>query len=212
MQKILAVIEKDKEREKTIEKFNSKLSSKLSAAATAKSWSDLLPIMKDIYSFLKLNNTYNFDKITNKLLLGKRLAQTLNPECPGGLHEVTLDVYEILLKNIMAQNQNKLMEKLICQLAQYYLGIIGNYNQVGENEFHLKFNQNPISLYVELPEYLEGLCYSNIICGIMRGMLEITGFEVKCEFIKDKMKGDDINDIKITLVKYIEERFIDDEE
>ena len=43
-------------------------------------------------------------------------------------------------------------------------------------------------------------------------MLEITGFEVKCEFIKDKMKGDDINDIKITLVKYIEERFIDDEE
>ena len=109
-------------------------------------------------------------------------------------------------------DQNKLMEKLICQLAQHYLGIIGNYNQVGENEFHLKFNQNPISLYVELPESLEGLCYSNIICGIMRGMLEITGFEVKCEFIKDKMKGDDINDNKITLVKYIEERFIDDEE
>ena len=109
-------------------------------------------------------------------------------------------------------DQNKLMEKLICQLAQHYLGIIGNYNQVGENEFHLKFNQNPISLYVELPESLEGLCYSNIICGIMRGMLEITGFEVKCEFIKDEMKGDDINDIKITLVKYIEERFIDDEE
>ena len=109
-------------------------------------------------------------------------------------------------------DQNKLMEKLICQLAQHYLGIIGNYNQVGEKEFHLKFNQNPISLYVELPESLEGLCYSNIICGIMRGMLEITGFEVKCEFIKDKMKGDDINDIKITLVKYIEERFIDDEE
>ena len=109
-------------------------------------------------------------------------------------------------------DQNKLMEELICQLAQHYLGIIGNYNQVGENEFHLKFNQNPISLYVELPESLEGLCYSNIICGIMRGMLEITGFEVKCEFIKDKMKGDDINDIKITLVKYIEERFIDDEE
>ena len=91
-------------------------------------------------------------------------------------------------------DQNKLMERLICQLAQHYLGIIGNYNQVGENEFHLKFNQNPISLYVELPESLEGLCYSNIICGIMRGMLEISGFEIKCEFAKDKMKGDDIND------------------
>ena len=116
------------------------------------------------------------------------------------------------IQRVDHSDQNKLMEKLICQLAQYYLGIIGNYNQVGENEFHLKFNQNPISLYVELPEYLEGLCYSNIICGIMRGMLEITGFEVKCELIKDKMKGDDINDIKISLIKYIEERFIDDEE
>ena len=122
------------------------------------------------------------------------------------------DLIDDLQKGFDPSDQNKLMEKLICQLAQYYLGIIGNYNQVGENEFHLKFNQNPISLYVELPEYLEGLCYSNIICGIMRGMLEITGFEVKCELIKDKMKGDDINDIKISLVKYIEERFIDDEE
>ena len=112
MQKLLALTEKEKEKEKTIEKFNSKLSSKLAAAATAKSWSDLLPIMKDIYSFLKINNTYNFDKIVDKLLLGKRLAQSLNPECPGGLHEVTLDVYEILLKNIMTQNNNKLMENL----------------------------------------------------------------------------------------------------
>ena len=116
------------------------------------------------------------------------------------------------IQRVDHSDQNKLMEKLIFQLAQYYLGIIGNYNQTGENEFHLKFPENPISLYVELPDSLEGLCYSNIICGIMRGMLEITGFEVKCELIKDKMKGDDINDIKITLVKYIEERFIDDEE
>ena len=104
----------------------------------------------------------------------------------------------------------KLMEKLICQLAQYYLGIIGTYTQTSEKEFHLKFTENPISLYVELPESLEGLCYSNIICGIMRGMLEISGFEIKCEFAKDKMKGDDINDLKITLVKLIEERFIDE--
>ena len=115
-------------------------------------------------------------------------------------------------QRVDTSDQNKLMEKLICQLAQYYLGIIGNYSQTGEKEFHLIFTENPISLYVELPESLEGLCYSNVICGIMRGMLEICGYEVKCEFVKDKIKGDDNNDMKITLVKYIEERFIDDEE
>ena len=109
-------------------------------------------------------------------------------------------------QRVDTSDQNKLMEKLICQLAQYYLGIIGNYSQTGEKEFHLIFTENPISLYVELPESLEGLCYPNIICGILRGMMEISGFEIQCEFVKDKMKGDDMNDLKITLVKLIEER------
>ena len=122
------------------------------------------------------------------------------------------DLIDDLPRNLDQSDQNKLMEKLITHIAQHYLGIIGNYNQAGEKEFHLKFSQNPISLFVELPESLDGLCYSNIICGTMRGMLEVSGFEVKCEFAKDKMKGDDINDMKIELVKYIEERFIDDEE
>ena len=69
------------------------------------------------------------------------------------------------------------MEKLIIQLAQYYLGILGSFNQVSEKEYHLFFPENPISFYVELPESLDGLC-SNIICGMIRGMLEISGFEI----------------------------------
>ena len=122
------------------------------------------------------------------------------------------DLIDDFQRNLDVSDQNKLMEKLICQLTQYYLGIIGKYNQTSEKEFHLVFPENPISSYVELPESLEGLCYPNIICGILRGMMEISGFEIQCEFAKDKMKGDDINDLKITLVKLIEERFIDDED
>ena len=152
----------------------------------------LVRLTKDIKDISELNT-----KIENiGYNIGKRLVDDL------------IDDFQ----RVDTSDQNKLMEKLICQLAQYYLGIIGNYSQTGEKEFHLIFTENPISLYVELPESLEGLCYSNIICGILRGMLEISGFEIKCELVKDKMKGDDINDLKITLVKYIEERFIDDEE
>jgi len=102
----------EKEKEKTFEKFDKKLTSKLNAAATAKSWSDLLPIMKDMHSFLQLNKDYDFNMITDKLLLGKRLAQGLNPECPSGLHEVTLDVYDILLNNIITKYKDKLMDNL----------------------------------------------------------------------------------------------------
>ena len=55
------------------------------------------------------------------------------------------------------------------------------------------------------------LCYSNIICGIFRGMLEMRGLEIMYELVKNKMKREDVNDLKITLLKIIEERFIDDE-
>ena len=41
-------------------------------------------------------------------------------------------------QRVDTSDQNKLMEKLICQLAQYYLGIIGNYSQTGEKELQKK--------------------------------------------------------------------------
>ena len=103
---------KEKEKEKTFEKLDKKIMNKLNNATTAKSWSDLLPIMKDIFSLLNRNNDYDFHNLSVKKLLAKRLAQALNPECPSGLHEVTLDVYEIILTNIISKHQNKLMENL----------------------------------------------------------------------------------------------------
>ena len=152
----------------------------------------LVRLTKDIKDIKELNT-----KIENiGYEMGKRLLD---------------DLIDDFQKKIDSSN-SKLMEILIKQLAQYYLGIISSLSQVSEKEYHLVFKENPISFYVELPEELNNLCYSNIICGIFRGMLEVSGFEIKCEFVKDKMKGDDVNDLKIELVKIIEERFIDDEE
>ena len=65
------------------------------------------------------------------------------------------DLIDDFQRVIDVSDQNKLMEKLITQLAQFYLGIIGTYNQVSEKEFHLIFPLNPISFYVELPESLK---------------------------------------------------------
>ena len=153
----------------------------------------LVRLTKDIKDINELNK--KIESIGYEM--GKRLVDDLIDDFQRGL-----DV----------SDQNKLMEKLIIQLTQYYLGILGTFNQVSEKEYHLIFPENPISFYVELPESLDGLCYSNIICRMLRGMLETSGFEIQCEFVKDKMKGDELNDLKITLVKYIEERFVDDEE
>ena len=112
--------EKDKEKEK----FEKKLSSILSASTSAKAWSDLLPITREIFTLLdKTKENINFSKLSNKLLLAKRLAQCLNPECPGGVHEVVIDIYYIILHNIVFFNETCLMDNLgiyACGLFPFY--------------------------------------------------------------------------------------------
>ena len=114
----------DKEKEKEKEKLEKKLSSILSSASSAKAWSDLLPITREIYQLLsKTNNDINFSKLSNKLLLAKRLAQCLNPECPSGVHEVVLDIYYLILHNIVFFNETCLMDNLgiyACGLFPFY--------------------------------------------------------------------------------------------
>ena len=91
-------INNDKEKEK----LEKKLSSTLAAASSAKAWSDLLPITRDIYQLLsKTTDIINFSKLSNKLILAKRLAQCLNQECPSGVHEVVIDIYYLILHNIV---------------------------------------------------------------------------------------------------------------
>ena len=50
--------------------------------------------------------------------------------------------------------------------------IVANWNQKGD-EFSLILDQNPLTDFVELPEDHPNLLYSNIICGVIRGALEM---------------------------------------
>ena len=97
---------------KDYERFEKKLTSILKDSASAKAWSDLLPITKEILTHLSKNQNLEFSKISNKHMLAKRLAQCLNPECPGGVHEVVLDIYQIILHNIIDKNETRLMDNL----------------------------------------------------------------------------------------------------
>ena len=155
-------MQKEKEKEKTFEKFEKKLNNKLIAASTAKSWSDLLPIIKKLNSILMVNRDYDFNKLSNKLLLGKRLAQSLNPECPSGLHEITLEAYIIILQNIISKNNNKLMDNL--HIYTYGLfPFFPNANLPSKKKFIEKIvkgifiNLNIIELKVCLPGLLSSL-------------------------------------------------------
>lgn len=50
--------------------------------------------------------------------------------------------------------------------------IVANWNQAGD-EFSLIIDNNPLTEFAELPEEHKSLSYCNILCGVIRGALEM---------------------------------------
>ncbi|GIX66293.1 Bet3 transport protein, putative [Babesia caballi] len=94
-----------------------------------------------------------------------------------------------------------------------FLGVSGEVIVVDEEKkhYHISFQENPLDQFVELPDNLADLTYSNIICGVIVGALEQVAWrvgecmafqlqiKVKCEFVKDMLKGHDAYEISIKL-------------
>lgn len=56
-----------------------------------------------------------------------------------------------------------------------YLGLtpaVSNWSAAGD-EFSLLFESNPLTEFVELPPGHSNLNYSNLMCGVLRGALEM---------------------------------------
>lgn len=79
--------------------------------------------------------------------------------------------------------------------------------QINESkEFVIVFDENPLSEFAELPEQYKGkLHFSNILCGVIRGALEMLQMKVECKFICDTLSGEKTNKIKVTLKELLSE-------
>lgn len=62
---------------------------------------------------------------------------------------------------------------------------------------------NPLESWVELPDELQALQYSNLLAGAIRGALEAVNLRVNCMFESDALKGAAHTVIKIELAEVI---------
>lgn len=73
------------------------------------------------------------------------------------------------------------------------------------DEFSLIFDTNPVAEFVELPDNCYNLRYANILAGAIRGALEMVHIEVRCWFVQDTLKGDNVTELRVKFVRKIED-------
>ncbi|XP_032828488.1 trafficking protein particle complex subunit 3 [Petromyzon marinus] len=88
-----------------------------------------------------------------------------------------------------------------------YLGVtptVTNWSPAGD-EFSLLLETNPLVDFVELPDNHSNLVYSSMLCGVLRGALEMVQMAVDVRFVQDSLKGDGSTEIRLKFLKRIEE-------
>jgi len=75
----------------------------------------------------------------------------------------------------------------------------------GNDEFSLIIDNNPLTEYVELPDSLTNLKYSNIFAGVIRGALEMVQIEVSTWFVQDFLKGDSTTELRVKFIRKLED-------
>ena len=77
----------------------------------------------------------------------------------------------------------------------------------------LVIKDNPLSDFVMLPQgYKNSLWYSNILCGLIIGSLEMVNIRVTATFAKDVLRGDDSTEIKVTLIEILKDVYVNDDD
>eukprot|EP01121_Diplochlamys_sp_Union-15-3_P017757 TRINITY_DN6320_c0_g1_i1.p1 TRINITY_DN6320_c0_g1~~TRINITY_DN6320_c0_g1_i1.p1 ORF type:complete len:209 (+),score=40.69 TRINITY_DN6320_c0_g1_i1:64-627(+) len=75
-----------------------------------------------------------------------------------------------------------------------------------EKEFTLVLEDNPLTDFCELPEqYKKTLHYCNILCGVIRGALEMVQLRVECQLVKCILRGDEATEIKVVFKELLKD-------
>ncbi|KAK8933380.1 hypothetical protein KSP39_PZI015350 [Platanthera zijinensis] len=71
----------------------------------------------------------------------------------------------------------------------------------------LVLSENPLVGFVELPDTCHGLYYCNILCGVIRGALEMVSMKTEVTWVRDVLHGDDAYEMHVKLIKQVPEEY-----
>jgi len=123
---------------------------------------------------------------------------------------------EFLAKSGVASCSNfKETAQVIAKIAfKMFLGITAEVVKWRDDgkQFSLTFKGNPLIDFVELPAQYADLNYDNILCGVIRGALNMVNLVVECAFVSSELKGGTESEIRVTLKEVVQEVYQDEED
>jgi trafficking protein particle complex subunit 3 len=164
--------------------------------------------------------------ITNEL---DRMGHSIGVRC----------IEEVLAKvsSISQQQSSSAMYKtfpdtsdLIQTAFRMFMGVPTETKAISDTSYSISFTDNPLSIFVELPPSLTtaaatpttatldsttkpALEYSQLLVGMIRGMLEMLQYDVSCRFINTTMSGggkNETNEILVELKQILQDGAGDD--
>jgi hypothetical protein len=73
-------------------------------------------------------------------------------------------------------------------------------------------SENPLTEFVSLPDEYSQLNYHSLLSGVIRGSLEMVGYKVTVDILRDNLKGDDFTEFRVNVVEIIADEYEPDDD
>ncbi|TIA92751.1 hypothetical protein E3P99_00497 [Wallemia hederae] len=119
-------------------------------------------------------------------------------------------IEEFLAKNGAVKCRNFMETAHVIALVGFrtFLNTGVSVGNVSNNEYTLVMESNPLNQFVVLPDTAiqQGLLYSNVLAGCIRGALEMVNMHTQVSFIEDELMGHEHTVLSVKLINYIPEQ------
>mmetsp|Transcript_20749 Transcript_20749/g.43420 ORF Transcript_20749/g.43420 Transcript_20749/m.43420 type:complete len:210 (-) Transcript_20749:239-868(-) len=162
-----------------------------------------------------------YGAMVGELLRDLESPTKINDELDRMGHSMGIRCIEEFLAKSALETQSSLVATthfgdsayLLQAALKMFWGVAVESTAKSQHSYTLRMAENPLDLFVELPPNdatSSALEYSQLWCGMVRGMLEMLQFDVTCKMIQSQLKGQDTNEMVVDLKQVLQEGAGDD--